>query len=77
MDAHAFGLFLKDLLSKKIKEYDTPLLSVSFDNIADGKRIAGIRDGLLAVLNNMDSVLKDFYDNKTSSSPTSNGDNSQ
>lgn len=78
MDARTFGMYLKDILNKKALEYENPLLTVAFDNIADGKRISGIRDALIGIANSMESALKDFYEvgNNTSSTPQiSNGDN--
>lgn len=62
MDARSFGTFLKTTLINEAKKYEGNLLSAAYENIAEAKRIGGIRDTLIGIANSIDTVLTDFYE---------------
>ena len=62
MDARSFANYLKTVLINKSKEYEGSLLSVSFSDISEAKRVSGIHSALISVCNCMDQVVSDFYD---------------
>ena len=47
MDAKSFSTFLKQSLMSEAQKYEGNLLSVSYTDISEGKRTAGIRDTLV------------------------------
>lgn len=57
----SFVEFLKDVLINESKKYETSLLAISYETIADAKRLSGIRDTFIGVSDSLDNVLKDFY----------------
>lgn len=80
----SFVTFLKDILTNEVKKYEAslkngvPLLSVSYETIAEAKRLSGIRDTFVGVNDSLDALVKDFYDQRekilTSSSFTDVGE---
>lgn len=62
MDAKSFANYFKNVLINESKKYEGNLLSVSYDNIADAKRVSGIRDTLVGIAGSVDGVVAEFYD---------------
>lgn len=62
MDAKTFSNYFKNKLLNESKKYEGSLLSVSYENISEAKRISGIRDTLVGIASSIDGVVAEFYD---------------
>lgn len=68
-DAKSFVEFQKQAIIKQTKVYDENLLTSAYSDITENKKAAGIRTGLVGVLNSLDGLLKEFYDHGGNSEP--------
>jgi hypothetical protein len=62
MDAKSFADYYKSVLINESKKYENSLISVSYESIAEAKRISGIRDTLVGISESTDKILSDFYE---------------
>ena len=60
MGAKFFSDFLKDKLAEKLKIYDKILCAVSYKGIDEGQRLAGNREMLVSIIDNLDDLVKSF-----------------
>lgn len=61
MDARSFSTFIKETLIAEARKYEGNLLSVNYTDIAEAKRIGGIRDTLIGLVQSLDKLLEEFY----------------
>ena len=60
MSAHIFSTYLKDKLQETVEQYNGILCSASYKTMEEGQRLAGRREMLISLIQNLDDLVNKF-----------------